>query len=201
MAKIYLRSSGSRSHVETHRSLDKTAYPAVAISDRKTRAILFLRAASGRASIGLAAFYMYLAATEADLDAPTPIHADEVRRATLRYSALWTVALCVRSIFDDEADSATRLNAKSVVNLSDVGREQVAQYWAEKKAARALADARLAIRFVVRLLERGAVSIRGACKSHYTLIRRIALVKALADREAAHISVQHYELTTSDLAH
>jgi len=118
---------------------------------------------------------------------------------TLHYSGLWTAALCIRSIFDHEADSPRKLNAKSVAGSTPRVREQIADYWTTKNTAKV--DARLAVAFIARFLARTAVPVNQACKSDCILTRRIALIKAFADRGVAHLSLHHFEFTARDLAH
>jgi hypothetical protein len=198
MAQIELRLNPDGTARTTRQSIRNVVERASSIEDPKVRIIQFLRAASGRASIGLGAFYLYLAANHSD--GVTTKHSDAVKRATIRYSALWTIALCVRSIFDDQTPHSTRLNAKTLVNASATMREQVAEYWAQNGSLK-IADARHALAFVTGLLKRAAIPLKEANKSDCVLTRRIALIKALADRQAAHISLAHYEYSGYDIAH
>jgi hypothetical protein len=176
MAKLELRLNPDNTDARTHQSIAKVASRKTAINDPKVRIIHFLRAASGRASIALGAFYLHLAATHAGENFTK--HSYRVKQATIRYSALWTIALCVRSIFDEEGSHPTRLNAKTLVKASDPVRQQVAEFWAQRDAQKR-PDAQLALAFIARLLERAAIPIKEAAKSGCVLTRRIALIKAV----------------------
>ena len=61
--------------------------------------------------------------------------------------------------------------------------------------------ARLALTLIQRVLVRCAVSIGAAKQSSCLLTRRIAFMKAYADRQAAHVSLANYEYTSLDVAH
>jgi hypothetical protein len=103
--------------------------PSFRLDTKRGRTIQFLRGTSGRASIALAALYTFLAASKAGAASHTEHHSI-VKQEILRVSALWTTVLCMRSIYDDAADSPTTLQAKSVAQLSVAEREQVTEYWA-----------------------------------------------------------------------
>lgn len=197
---LILRTPVSNSDVETLARMERVAIPPPALDMKPpTRAIHFLRAASGRASISLPAFYIFLGA-EASTDAQRKswTHPQLVKHYTLRFSAIGTIALCTRSIFDHKLKSG--LYAKSVTKLSPKDFQKVSEYWANGDSTKE-EDARRALVFVQSLLARCAVGINDAKKSSCILTRRVALLKAYADREAAHISLHHYEFNLLDAVH
>jgi len=196
--KLVLNFPLSTSDKETLARIEKVAKPAERVENPVNRAVLYLRAASGRCSIALSAFYVFLAA-----EASTPDerkawkYADQVKHYTLRFSTITTIALCVRAIYDA---SANDLCAKTVTGASSSTFSKLAQYWA-KKTSRDFNEAELALCFVQDVLARCSIPISAAKKSDCILARRVALMKAYADRESAHISLHSYEYTLLDVAH
>jgi hypothetical protein len=203
MAKLVLQMPVSKSDVETLARIERVAKPPPALdSDPSTRAILFLRAAAGRASLCLPAFYVFLGA-EASTDEQKKnwSHAQFVKRYALRFSAIGTIALCARAIFDHHAvASSGELYAKNVTTLSAKDVEKVSAYWANGDV-RKEEDARLGLAFVRKTLTRCAININDAKKSGCILTRRVGLLKAYANREAGHISLNTYEFDHLDVVH
>jgi hypothetical protein len=189
----------STSPEETLARIEKISKSPEHIGEPSARALLYLRAASGRASLALSAFYLFLVAeASTDEERKAWTYAQQVIHTTVRFSAISTVALCVRAIFDHSRRDA--LCAKLVTGLSKANFAKVAAYWG-KRNNRDAADAEAALHFIKDVLERGAIPMSIAKKSECVLARRVAFMKALADRESAHISLQHYEYTLLDVAH
>lgn len=196
--KLTLSFQLSTSDAETLEQIGRVAVKPLSIDEASTRAILFMRAAAGRASLCLSAFYLFLGAeSSTDEQRKEWPYPHTVRHYTLRYSAMGTIALAARAIFDHGKDG---LHAKMVTKLSAKDMEEVAAYWAHNDPSR-LPDARLALAFVQSVLARCAISIKEANQSKCILARRVACLKAYADREAAHISMHHYEYTMKDVVH
>lgn len=196
--KLTLTFPLSTADTDTLEQIERVAIPPVSIDEASTRAILFMRAAAGRASLCLSAFYLFLGAeSSTDEQRKEWPYPHTVRHYTLRYSAMGTIALAARSIFDHGKDG---LHAKMVTKLSSKDMEEVATYWARNDPNR-LPDARLALAFVQSVLARCAIPIKEANRSKCILAKRVACLKAYADREAAHISVHHYEYTMKDVIH
>lgn len=196
MAKLELRFRFSTSDEDTLARIERVAKRSGSITEPHVRAILYLRAASARADLCHANFYLYVGATissEAEIRSWIPSH--RVRQYAIRYSAINTIALGIRSIYDDAKNSD--LNAKRVVSLSDFDLEKVVSYYGGKGDTQP--GLRLAL--IQRVLARGAVSINAAASSSCVLARRIALMKAYADRQAAHVSLDNYEYDVFDVAH
>lgn len=189
----------SKSPEETLGRINKITRKQDPIPSRSDRGILFLRAASGRATLALSAFYLFLAAelsTEEEQHKWT--YAQRVKHSTLRFSSINTIALATRTIFDHS--SKNELCAKAVIDANKADFNKMVTYWANRND-RKYSDAEDALCFVKELLEQCAIPISAAKKSPFVLARRIAFMKALADRESAHISLQHYEYTLLDVAH
>jgi len=184
---------------ETLERIERITKPPESITDPVSRALLYLRGASGRASIALPAFYMFMAAEmSTEEERKTWSYSDRVKHYALRFSAITTVALCIRAIYDHVAKDD--LCAKVIMGASDVTFSKVAAYWT-KRNNRDGEDARAALEVVQDVLKRCAIPINVAKKSKCILARRIAFLKAYADRESAHISVNDYEYTFLDVAH
>lgn len=199
MAKLELRFRFSTSDEDTLARIERAAKRSSSITEPSTRAVLFLRGACGRAALCHSNFYLYVGATissENEIRSWIPPH--RLRHYAIRHSAISTIALGIRSMYDDVRSSD--LNAKRVISLSDVDFAKVVSYWAngeQEKEARA----RRTLSLIQRVLARGAVSIDAAAKSPCVLTRRIALMKAYADRQAAHVSHENYEYDVFDVAH
>lgn len=197
--KLRLSFPISTSDVDTLESIERVASPPPSIDEPSTRAVLFLRAASGRASICLSAFYLFLGAESTTADQRKEwTYKQKVKHYTLRFSAIGTIALSARAIFD--STSKDGLNAKMVTKLSSKDSEKVFSYWSNNDPSK-VHDAQLALSFVQKVLTRCAIPINEAKRSECILTRRVALMKAYADREVAHISLHPYEYRLLDVAH
>lgn len=189
----------SNSPAETLERINKITKSPAPISERSTKAILFLRAASGRATLSLSAFYLFLAAQlSTDSDRKAWAYSQRVKHYTLRFSSVNTIALSARTIFDHS--SKNELCAKTILSANKSDLQKIASFWSNR-TGREYSDAEEALLFVKDILEQCAIPINSAKKSPYVLARRIAFMKALADRESAHISLHEYEYTFLDVAH
>ncbi|HYP67496.1 MAG TPA: hypothetical protein VEP67_04515 [Thiobacillaceae bacterium] len=200
MAKLVLKFPVSTSDVDTLARIERVAgSPAILDAEPSTRAVLFLRSASGRTGFCLASFYVWLGAeASTDEERKNWTHSQVVKHLSLSFSAIRTIALCARSIFDHSTKPG--LHAKMVTKLSALDVDKVCKYWVPDDSIKE-GDARRGLAFVQKALARCAVGINEAKKSNCILTRRVALMKAFADREGAHISLQHYELDLLDAVH
>jgi hypothetical protein len=198
VAKIELRIARSSSDAKTRASLEKVAARPLRINDRVTQAIQYLRHASGRTTIALSAFYLYFATVVAATRSPEVSHTEIVKRETIKWASTWAIALCIRSIFDRNAKG--ELTAKVLLGLNRGESDKVVRYWSEQNGAVA-ADARFALAFVARMLDRCSVPIRRGVFEECVLVRRVALLEAYANRAAAHISLEGYAFSVLDVAH
>lgn len=198
MAKIELKIPGSSSDAETRAKLKKVAARPIRLHNRVIQAVQYLRHASGRAAIALSAFYFYFGAVVASERSPKASHIEIVKRQTINYASTWTIALCVRSIFDRHAKG--ELSSKVLLNLNRADYDEVVRYWSERNGANA-GDAGLALAFITRMLTRCGVPIGKPETCDCILTRRVALLAAYADRVAAHISLEDYEFSVLDVAH
>lgn len=198
MAKLVLNFPVSTADKDTLERLGKVRASPEEINQPSHRVLLFLRQVEGRASIALASFYTDLALSIASEDQRQAwSYAEKVKFQALQYSARWTTALCVRAIYDHAKGTLT---ARAVRDASPDVEDRVTKFWAERNS-REEKQARAAFKFLREHFARSAIPISSAPNSECVLARRVALLKAYADREGAHISVQHYEFTTVDLAH
>jgi hypothetical protein len=176
----------------------KVAGRPVAVGDKFTRAVLFLRSLSGRSALCHSAFYFYLFGKIAS-ERPGERPIDEmVTHDTIRNCALFTLATSIRAIYD--TDTKYELHAKIIANLGADDCERVAEYWGRGDAAR-ISQARQAISFLSLAFKHFTKPINESARTTCPLTQRIALVKAFANRAVAHISLDDYAYSALDLAH
>lgn len=164
----------------------------------KTAIIQFLRGVNSRAQMSLPAFYLFIGSNiEGPDSCSVPEYPGTVLTHWMRFSAINTITLCCRMVFDNATGSMTgSVFAKS----SDVILEGVAEYWA-KRAARPQAEAMSAIALLRDVFRECAKSNGALLDGATTLGKRIGLLKQHADRSAAHISLENYEFSIIDCAH
>jgi hypothetical protein len=186
---------------ETLARIERVAKPPASVGNAKTRSILFLRAVAGRASLCLPALYQFLGAAHATPEDPDIkrrwTYPSQVEHYMAEFSSLCVIALSLRAIFDHAKGP---LSARTIASLKPEEAQSLAEYWKTKNRSKA-EDADAGLEFVCDLLQRCAISIGSAKRSECVLTRRIAMLKAYADRTAAHITLQDYEFTIPDVAH
>ena len=164
--------------------------------DSRVEAIQFLRGTAARASQVLPALYLALGARSIPED-PNRLHWQSVQAAVIEQSALQTIALACRSIFDDNRGEMT---GKKIARLSDDTLASVAKYWSERSEG-SLEDASKALMLLRRLFARCAQPEKILIDQPSLLERRIGLLKYYAHRQAAHISLEDYLFDVLDLIH
>lgn len=166
--------------------------------DDRVAAIQFLRGASARASHLLPALYLVLGAGSRSRETEGG-HWKAVQGAILEETALQSIALACRAIFDDSRKQG-RLSGKRIASLSDATLASVAEYWSAR-SPKSNVDAVKALQLLRKLFARCAQPESILVDQTSLLERRIGLLKFYAHRHAAHISLQDYLFDILDLIH
>lgn len=164
-----------------------------------TRSIQFLRGVASRASFCLPAFYHFLGAASAQQD--TNISDDYafcVARSHAEFSNLSILSLACRKIFDH--DTKTDLTGANFSKASDSVLNEHAEFWAGNSPY-GYDEALSALKFLRRFFAECSKTDTVLLKSDSQLQKRIGLLKQHADRAAAHLSLENYEINIVDLAH
>lgn len=160
------------------------------------RSIQFLRGVHSRASMTLPAFYLFVGATSREDEA-----SDEQKTLVIKhyteFSALNTITMSCRKVFDN---SNTALTGAKFGKSSDDVLVEHANFWAGHSGGTA-EDAARALSFLRTFFASCSKSSNALLKSSATLHRRIGLLKQHADRSAAHLSLENFELDVLDVAH
>lgn len=165
----------------------------------KLRSIHFLRGVMSRASLSLPAFYYFLGTAQATSDANAPgDFTSRVARSYLEFSALNSLSLSCRKVFDHARKPD--LTGGNFARLPDEVLEEHALYWSERGSA-TFDDAHCALVFLREFFLEYARTDTELLAEHGRLHKRIGLLKQHADRAAAHLSLQEYELEVRDIVH
>lgn len=198
MAKLIMTLDRSAEHALADRAERlKSRFPPLKLNPLE-RAVHFLRGVHSRATLALPQFYLLLASNiDDDHTCAIEGYTGVVFKHAMKFSSLGTVSLACRNTFDHATAGLTGANfSKS----SDETLEKVAEYWAtmsDKSAQEALAALHL-LRLIFRDCARTHSELLNATAP---LGRRIGLLKQYADRSAAHLSLENYEVSTLDCAH
>ena len=165
------------------------------------KSIHFLRGVQSRASFTLPAFYLFFGSRVID-EPQKPSCAVEgypgiVLKSAIKYSSLSTLSLCARKIFDH---GATGLTGADFGKISDSTLMQVAQYWATK-SQRPTADTETALALLRTVFGECSKTDSALLKLPAPLGRRLALLKQYANRSAAHLTMETYEVLLLDCSH
>jgi hypothetical protein len=152
---------------------------------------------ASRASSILPAFYTHLGAVALISDQQTRSYNDRVQVEYARFSALTTMSLACRAIFDDAPKGLT---AKSFAQAAPEVIEQVAVRWS-RNAKTDVEEPRKALSLLRQLFTHCAHQPRTLLKMSSLLARRVGLLTYHADHEAAHISLESYLFDVADLVH
>lgn len=162
------------------------------------RSVQFLRGVGSRSTFALSSFYLFLGADiNAANQCTVPAYPGKILQSYLHFSALNTIGLACRKVFDHGNDPLT---GATFAKHSDVTLREHAEYWAEE-SKRPVDDAYRALEFLRTLFGTLAKPNTLLLKSDTTLGRRIGLIKQYADRSAAHLSLEPYEFHVYDVAH
>lgn len=165
----------------------------------KLRSVHFLRGVMSRASMILPAFYYFLGTAHAIEDAKA---SDDfpfrVAQSYLEFSTLNSLSLSCRKVFDHAAKPD--LTGGNFGRLSDAVLEEHARYWSER-GGNTFDDAHRALVFLREFFREYARTDTDLLKAPGRLHKRVGLLKQHADRAAAHLSLQEYELELLDMVH
>jgi hypothetical protein len=162
------------------------------------KAILFLRGVYSRATMALPAFYLFHGANLRDAHGCLiEGYPGVVLKESLKFSSINTVTLACRKAFDSATGALTGNN---FAKTSDETLAGLAEYWAH--GGTCLAEEAIAALGLLRSIFRDcSKSNRQLLESDATLCRRVGLMKQHADRSAAHLSLESYEVAILDCAH
>lgn len=198
MAKIVLKIDRSAEHELTDRAKRMTPRGRPFQLSPLERGVHFLRGVSSRATMALPAFYLFHAAA-ANTDRACTIdgYPGLVFKHSVSFSSLATVALACRKAFDHKANGLTGANFGKT---SDATLEEHAEYWA-KHSKRSQQDAHAALYLLRSVFQDCAKTDTALFHDATPLGQRIGLLKQYADRSAAHLSFEGYEVSTLDCVH
>lgn len=165
----------------------------------KMRSVHFLRGVMSRASMSLPAIYYFLGTA----------HSTEGARASgdfpfrvacsyFEFSSLNSLSLNCRKVFDDA--KKPDLTGGNFGRLSDEVLEEHARDWSERGNA-TFNDAHRALVFLREFFQEYARTDTELLREHGRLHKRIGLLKQHANRTAAHLSLESYELEILDMVH
>ncbi len=165
----------------------------------KLRSIHFLRGVMSRASMSLPALYYFLgtaqSAENANASSDFPFR---VAHSYLEFSTLNSLSLNCRKVFDHARNPD--LTGGNFGRLPDKVIEEHAHYWSER-GDNSFDDALRALVFLREFFREYALTDTELLKAKGRLHKRIGLLKQHADRAAAHLSLQDYELDLRDIVH
>ena len=115
----------------------------------------------------------------------------------IEFSSLNALTLSCRKAFDH---AASGLTGGRFSKISDELLFEHAQYWA-KKSERSVDDAASALKLLREFFRRCSQQTSRLLGANTLLQKRIGLLKQHADRAAAHLSLENYEIHLYDLAH
>lgn len=156
-----------------------------------------LRGISSRATLALASFYLAeAAAADGSHKCAIEGYPGVVLQGQLHLSSIQTIALCCRKAFD-HADpmSGSRFGRSSELDL-----DMHATYWS-KQGKNSKEECLHALKFLRDVLVTLSKKPDALYKEGGSLGCRIGFIKQYASQSAAHISLDHYEFDSHDLAH
>ncbi len=164
-----------------------------------TQSVQFLRGVGSRASLCIPAFHFFLGSLFAQEDERIKRdHSLAVAASYIEFSSLNTLTLSCRKVFDH---AASGLTGARFSKISDEVLIEHAEYWAKtsKQPVENALCALKTLRVFFRICSQPSNRLLQA--STTSLPKRIGLLKQHADRAAAHLSLESYEIHLHDLAH
>lgn len=162
------------------------------------QSVQFLRGVSSRASLCIPAFYFFLGSRFAQSDPsmkenyPLAVSANYIEFASLN-----TLTLSCRKAFDH---ATVGLTGCRFSKISDSLLLEHAQYWANN-SDNSVDDAVSALKLLKEFFRRCSQHENRLLSAETKLQKRIGLLKQHANRTAAHLSLENYEIHLLDLAH
>jgi hypothetical protein len=159
--------------------------------------VQFLRGVGARAGLALPMFYNLIGAGT-PLQEPSKYPPWKfTQAASLEFSALQTISLICRAIFDD---SRKGLTGKRFANVSDATLLAIAKYWADT-SKRSVPEASRALKLLREVFRQCAQPRKSLLVAPSLLARRVGLLKYHADRQGAHITLETYLFHLVDVIH
>jgi hypothetical protein len=118
--------------------------------------------------------------------------------ASLNFSALQTISLVCRSIFDESRKK--NLTGKLFANASDQTVEVIAEHWSNF-SGQPVDDAAKALTLLRELFRRCVQPKKSLLQCESLLERRVGLLKYHADRQAAHLTLEPHLVGLIDIIH
>lgn len=164
------------------------------------QSIQFLRGVNSRASPCIPAFYFFVGALFAQENSgikQKENHDNAVAASYLEFASINTLTLSCRKAFDHAPNGLT---GAKFAKISDELLLEHAQYWS-KRSDQPLEDATAALKFLRRFFQLCSQQPNKLLQAETSMQKRIGLLKQHADRAAAHLSLESYEIHIFDLAH
>ncbi|MEQ1739623.1 MAG: hypothetical protein ABL884_06925 [Methyloglobulus sp.] len=163
-----------------------------------TQSIQFLRGVSSRASLCIPAFHFFVGSQYAQEDVSIKEkYSLAVSASYIEFSSMNTITLSCRKAFDHDKKGLT---GAKFSKISDNLLLEHAQYWA-KNSGRPVEDASAALKFLREFFRICSQHSSRLLQANTSLQKRIGILKQHADRAAAHLSLENYEIHLYDLAH
>lgn len=174
----------------------KASGPPIEISPL-TKSVQFLRGVQSRSSLCVPAFHFFVG-SQCYKEARSQKNYPDVISATyLDFSAMNTLTLACRNVFDHDPSGLT---GAYFSKISDELLIEHAQYWASS-ANKLESDAVSALLLIREFFKRCSMQSNRLLEANSSLQMRIGLLKQHADRSAAHLSLENYEIHLLDLVH
>lgn len=154
-------------------------------SDPVTEGIQFLRGVSSRGSVALPHLYMLIGSSTRPKAGGAALPWSGTLSASLNFSALQTLSLICRSVFDESRKES--LTGRRFARAGDETLEGIAKHWSTS-SGEPVEDAVKALRLLRDLFDLCAQPRNALLKGTSLLERRVGLLKCLADRQSAHIT-------------
>lgn len=187
------------SRLELNKRAERMAPSAAPLElDGINQSIHFLRGVSSRASLCLPAFHFLVGSStklrEEEVKSNYPLC---VSAGYMEFSCLNTITLACRKAFDH---SISGLTGARFAKTTDEVLAKHAAYWAAS-SGKPSEEAALALQFLREFFRTCSKHSNILLRSPAALQKRIGLLKQHADRSAAHLSLDTYELDLLDVAH
>lgn len=163
------------------------------------QSVQFLRGVFSRSSMCLPAFYYFLGAASAyEAAKSSGDYAFKVAQSYSEFSDLNTLTLACRKIFDHA--TKTDLTGANFSKVSDRVLQGHAEYWSKDRGG-SVDECLEALIFLRGFFSEYAKTDTALLKADGWLHKRIGLMKQHADRAAAHLTLEDYDLEIRDIAH
>jgi len=163
------------------------------------RSVQFLRGVCSRSSFLLPAYYSFFA-TDINGNVVSAIegYPGAVLQSYVNLSSLNYISLVSRKVFDHSNEN--NLSGAGFGKTSDILLDEHADYWG-KNSGRAKKDALNALQVLRDFFKACSKHENNLLKDGSRLCKRIGLLKQYANRSAAHLTLENYQVTWLDVLH